>query len=263
MIALLLVLVAPAVTSMKSSNDVNSAAYTIRDTLQTARSYAKANNTYTWIGFYEENGSQVSSNPAIAGSGRIVLSIIASKDGTDLGANPKGASGTNNWLDSTRLIQVTKLIKIDNVHFPLFAMCSVNCNGSSFDTRPALQNDPVAGYNASRFGELNAAGPDTAPYDSTNNGLTRFPFWYPLTASSQAQAQYTFRRTLQFSPRGECRINSTYDFRTAVELGCVQTHGSSVPTPASGAGTSNAVYAGNVVAIQIAGFGGAVKIYRR
>ena len=53
-IAILLVLLAPAFTTIKSAGDVTSAAYTIKGALDTARTYAKANNTYTWVGFYEE-----------------------------------------------------------------------------------------------------------------------------------------------------------------------------------------------------------------
>jgi len=48
-IALLLVLMAPAFTYIKGGTDVTSSAYTIKDVLDTARTYAKANNTYTWV----------------------------------------------------------------------------------------------------------------------------------------------------------------------------------------------------------------------
>ena len=54
-IALLLVLIAPAFTYIKGGTDVTSAAYTIKGVLDTARTYAKANNTYTWVGFFEED----------------------------------------------------------------------------------------------------------------------------------------------------------------------------------------------------------------
>ena len=54
-IAPLMVLIAPAFTTIKGGTDVTSAAYTIKGVLDTARTYAKANNTYTWVGFYEEN----------------------------------------------------------------------------------------------------------------------------------------------------------------------------------------------------------------
>ncbi len=46
-IGLLLVLMAPAFTYIKGGTDVTSAAYTIKGVLDTARTYAKANNTYT------------------------------------------------------------------------------------------------------------------------------------------------------------------------------------------------------------------------
>src|SRR5438128_9430866 len=81
-IALLMVLIAPAFTSIKSGGDVTSAAYTIKGVLDTARTHAKANNTYTWVGFYEEDVSQPSTTPATAAVGRLVMSIVTSKDGT-------------------------------------------------------------------------------------------------------------------------------------------------------------------------------------
>lgn len=81
-IAVLMVIIAPAFTNIKGGGDVTSAAYTIKGVLDTARTYAKANNTYTWVGFFEEDIS--SATPGIPGTGRPVISIIASKDGTML-----------------------------------------------------------------------------------------------------------------------------------------------------------------------------------
>jgi len=258
-IAILMVMVVPAFTNLKSAGDVTGAGYTIKSTLDTARTYAKANNTYTWVGFFEEDIS--STTPGTAGVGRLVMSIVASKDGSNLGADSSSsATGTDNWIDATQLIQVGKLIKIDNVHLPLFAAGSGTAD--TFDTRPILQSDPFGvGYNASRFGELNAGAPNTAPYDTTNNGLTKFPFQYPVGNPAPA-AQYQFRRTLRFTPTGECRINSTFDVRKVIEVGLLQTHGTAVPPPIGGTG-STLTYAGNVAAVQITGFGGSVKIYKR
>ena len=54
------------------------------------------------------------------------------------------------------LVQLGKLIKIKNVHLPLFAI-PIGTPGNTLDTRPPVQNDPVVGYNDSRFGELNAS----------------------------------------------------------------------------------------------------------
>src|SRR5213076_1448094 len=81
-IILLTALLTPAFTSLKSAGDVTSAAYTIKGVLEQARAYAMANNTYTWVGLYEEDGSQSSTNPPTPGVGRLVMSVVASKDGT-------------------------------------------------------------------------------------------------------------------------------------------------------------------------------------
>src|SRR5438876_9482292 len=81
-IAILMVLIAPAFTSIKTGNNVTSAAYAIKGVLDTARTYAKANNTYTWVGFFEENVSQPSPNSATPKIGRVVTSAVASNDGT-------------------------------------------------------------------------------------------------------------------------------------------------------------------------------------
>jgi prepilin-type N-terminal cleavage/methylation domain len=237
-IALLMVLIAPAFTSIKSGTDVTSAAYTVKGLLDTARTYAKANNTYTWVGFYEEDVS--SATPGAVGTGRIVMSIVASKDGTTV----YNAGSTS--IDPTRLVQVGKLVKVDNIHLALLPLGTGT--GNTFDLRPSPTPAPA---NDSRFGELN--GSPTAP--TTNS---QYPFQYPL-GNPPPTPQYTFRKTLQFSPRGENKINSgvgaggvTYDIKRIVEVGLQATHGTQVDTSSP-----------NVVAIQINGFAGDVRIYRR
>src|SRR5499427_2335814 len=84
-IGLLLVLIAPAFTTIKGGSDVTSAAYTIKGVLDTARTYAKANDTYTWVGFLEENvANPVSPNADTPKMGRLIMSIVASKNGTNV-----------------------------------------------------------------------------------------------------------------------------------------------------------------------------------
>ena len=78
-IGLLLVLIAPAFTTIKGGTDVTSAAYTIQGVLDTARTYAKANNTYTWVGFFAEFVLELN---APTGA-EFMMAIVASKDGTD------------------------------------------------------------------------------------------------------------------------------------------------------------------------------------
>ena len=240
-VAILLVLMAPAFTSIRRGTDITSAAYTIKGVLDAARTYAKANNTYTWVGFYEEDVS--SGTPGTAGTGRVVMSIVASKDGT------KVYDANSTSIDPTRLIQVGKIVKIENIHLGLLPLGTGT--GDTFDSRPSPTPAPV---NDSRFGELNALnGFPTAP--TTNS---QYPFQYPV-GSPAPLAQYTFQKTLQFNPRGESNINSglgvgpvTYDVKRIVEVGLQATHGTQVDTISP-----------NLVAVQITGFGGSVKIYRR
>jgi type II secretory pathway pseudopilin PulG len=231
-IALLMVLLAPAFTNIKSGGDVTSAAYTIKGVLDTARTYAKANNTYTWVGFYEEDVSQPSivhgADPCTGCVGRLVMSIVASKDGTTV-YDPNNLAK----IDTTKLIQVGKLIKMENVHLATFTDGSGT--GSTFEARPAVT------YPTARIG-------DTTPPDPS---LT--PFQYPV-GNPEPPEQYRFVKAVQFSPRGEARIdNSNYTLKTVAEIGLEPTHGATAP----------ASIPANVVAIQFTGFAGAVRIYRR
>jgi prepilin-type N-terminal cleavage/methylation domain-containing protein len=223
-IALLMVLVAPAFTSIKGGADVTSAAYTIKGVLDTARTYAKANNTYTWVGFFEEDVSQP---PGTAGVGRIVMSIVASKDGTMI-YDPNNPAA----IGATKLVQVGKLTKLENAHLWTHTDTPSGA-GSTFDTRPNVPSAYCIG---------NSSPPNSAT-----------PFQYPV-GNPAPSPQYTFVKAIQFSPRGEARIdNNISPLQTAAEIALEPTHGATAPgsTPA------------NTVAIQFTGVGGDVKIYRR
>ena len=84
-IAILVVLVAPAFTNIKSGNDITTAGYTIAGALEEGRNYAMANNTYVWVGFYEEDTTALtptSATPPYSGKGRVVIATVFSTDGT-------------------------------------------------------------------------------------------------------------------------------------------------------------------------------------
>src|SRR6266550_2938878 len=226
-IAVLLVLIAPAFTSLKSAGDVTSAAYTIKGVLDTARTYAKANNTYTWVGFYEENvANPTSPNSSTPAVGRVIMSIVASKDGTAV-YDPNNLA----TIDATKLIQVGKLTKIDNLHLWTHTD-TPSGTGSTFDTRTSLASTYCIG--------------DSSPANSAT------PFQYPV-GNPAPSVQYTFYKAVQFSPRGEARVNNNSNSPQAAEIAFEQTHGAA--TPAS--------IPSNVVAIQVNGFAGDVSIYRR
>ncbi len=235
-IGLLLVLIAPAFTTIKGGTDVTSAAYTIKGVLDTARTYAKANNTYAWVGFYEEDGSISSTNPATQGNGRVVVSIVASKDGTEVYTSVARPAADMDTA-GTRLSQVGKLVKLDSMHLRTFSNCTSNCTGDTFPTRP-----PVPGSlpNNAKIG-------DTSPPDSLRY------FHYPPTGTEGA-AQYIFRKMIQFSPRGECRPqNDNYELRAVTEVGFQPIHGTVAPP----------LDDSKNCAVQLTGFGGNTKIYQR
>jgi hypothetical protein len=235
-IALLMVLVAPAFTSLKSAGDVTGAAYTIKGVLETARTYAQANNTYTWVGFYEENmtaTTPTNNNPAYPGKGRVLMAIVASTDGTKIYQDTDPLSP----LPSDRISQIGKLVRIENVHLTDIGNPSPTPNPTP--TPDTLSARPYTAYTeGSPFDHFNRISSDSSD-------TTLFTF----TAQN-----YTFYKTIRFSPSGEANINSTYALKHAGEVGLVQTHGDTAPTPP---------YTGNVVAIQFTGIGGSVKIYQR
>src|SRR5438093_242200 len=203
-IALLMVLVAPAFTSIKSGSDVTSAAYTIKGVLDTARTYAKANNAYTWVGFYEENVSNPSSpNTDTPPVGRLIMSIVASKDGTKI-YDPNSLAP----IGAAALIQVGKLTKIENVHLWTHTDAPSG-TGSTFDTRPNVVSTYCIGNS------------------SPSNSAT--PFQYPV-GNPAPSAQYTFLKAVQFSPGGEGRINNNSNpLQTVAEVALEPTHGAAAP----------------------------------
>src|SRR6266498_147278 len=57
LIAILLVLIVPAFTTIKSGTEVTTAIYGVKGLLENARAYAKANHTYVFVGFAEVDSS--------------------------------------------------------------------------------------------------------------------------------------------------------------------------------------------------------------
>jgi type II secretory pathway pseudopilin PulG len=225
----LFALLIPAFTGSKSAGDITRASYDVAGALETARAYAQANNTYVWVGFFEEDGSGASQSPAVSGTGgRVVISIAASRDGS----HPNG--GAAGLMDPTKLVQVAKLIKIDNVHLAAFPDGSGT--GSDFEGRP-----PAGG----RIGGGN-------PIGAANPAGAGVSFQYPV--GGVTSPIYTFDKNIEFNSRGENAINGTDDRRPVVEIGLQPqpTHGSAIEANSR-----------NVAAIQITGITGNVKIYRQ
>ncbi len=219
----MMTMVAPAFIGINNAGNVTRAAYDVAGALNSARAYAMAKNTYVWVGFFEENASQ----PFASGTGRVVMSIVASKDGT--------MAVTSGTIPSASLTQINKLVKIDNMHLTTAGNAQFpvgDGSGMTFDNRPLAAQ----------------VWPTNAP-----SGPSQAPFQYPV--GNGATAQYTFNTAIQFSPRGEVQVrvnNSSQPVQSVVEIGLQPAHGT-VPDANSK----------NLAAVQITGIAGNVKIYRR
>jgi type II secretory pathway pseudopilin PulG len=243
-IAVLMVLIVPAFTTLKGLGAITNAAETIAGTLAHARTHAIANNTYTWVGFYEEATTSTTATavaPPYPGKGRLLLATVRSLDGTAVfdGSDPSAV------LPANRIAQVGKLVKIEGVHITdIGAPPSPTPNPTplpnSLDGRTVLPYTYAAAINADHFNRISSDSSD------------RTQFWFVAQG-------YTFYKTVRFTPRGEANINSTYSLKVAAELGLVPTHGDVAPTPPPASGH----YSGNVAAIQFSGVGGNFKVYRQ
>ena len=167
-----------------------------------ARNYAMASNTYVFAGIAEMDASLPDSAATISGTGRVVVSIVASRDGTKCYNDITGTG----WVgDSTRLVQVGKPIRIENLHLAEISERSGNL------TRPVA--DCVL----------------------TSDGSSILPFTYPL---SPASARYRFVTIVQFSPQGSASFVQASDparIPKLIEIGLAQTRGSRMVTaPAAG-----------------------------
>lgn len=238
-VALLLGLVLPAMGPLKGSQDVTTAAYNLAGALETARNYAISNDTYTWVGFYEQDYATTSAPitpdlPKYKGVGHLTVGIVYSKDGTKLLDDTTTSSMT---LPAASLGQVGKLMQIYAVH--LTALDKPSAENSD---DPAIANTlPGRPYQTDLESNDQTALEQTL-ISSDSMDTTLRPF---------AVQGYTFYKTIRFNPRGEANINSTLPCTRIIEFGLRPTHGDVTDsiTP-------------NIVAVQQAGIGGAVNIYR-
>jgi Tfp pilus assembly protein FimT len=228
-IALLMVLVAPAFTNLKSAGDVTSAAYTIKGVLDTARTYAKANNTFVWVGFKEVDVSQgASASPQNTGTGCVAVAIVASKNGTrgyDVTNSSLPNPAWTSYSNGANLVAVTKLQRLENIHLATGLPSTGNM------ARPSVTSSSY----------VIASAPSSVT-----------PFDWPLGSALNA-GQYSFQKVINFDPQGVARIQYSTNADTIapyLEVGLQQTHGTTVSSEP------------NVAAIQLGGVGGEVTVYR-
>jgi type II secretory pathway pseudopilin PulG len=82
MMTAMMTLAIPAFNAIGNGNESTKAAYDIAGTLEQARAYAMAHNTYVWVGFVEENAAKASPSTPVSTTsdpgGRVVISVVAS-----------------------------------------------------------------------------------------------------------------------------------------------------------------------------------------
>ena len=258
-IVVLLGLVVPALGPLKNSQDVTTAAYNLAGALQTARNYAMANDTYTWVGFYEQDYGKTSAptNPQMppyttgaTGGGHLTVGIIYSKDGTKIENDPSTGSGST-ANNQTPLSTATSQTAVGQVG-PLIQIYAVHLTALSAPSSPNSPDPTVANTLPGRPYQTDLAGTSLTQtlISSDTSDATPQPFY--------AQG-YTFYKTIRFNPRGEASIyingtngtNGTFQCTRIIELGLRPTHGDITDTVTT-----------NLVAVQQAGISGAVNIYR-
>ena len=231
--AIMAAVLLPALTGIKGAGDVTKSAYDIAGILDQARAYAMANNTYVWVGIFEEDPAAPATTPATAGTGRIVVAAVASRDGTR-GYEVTSLSSPATWANysnGANLVPIARLQRFENLHLaPLFSTLP-NKGGMS---RPTVNSGNY------QLGNTNCAS------------IT--PFDWPL-GKATGTGQYSFTKVINFDPQGVARIQMVTNednIEPYMDIGLIPTHGNAVPatTPA------------NVAAIQVNGMTGATRIYR-
>jgi prepilin-type N-terminal cleavage/methylation domain-containing protein len=251
LIAILLVLIAPAFTTIKSGTEVTTAIYGVKGLLENARAYAKANHTYVFVGFAEVDSSvDPSVSPQITTGdtpyGRVAVAVVASKDGTaqyQYATTDQGNDWTANYANGAHLIAVGKLQTYENLHF-------VPVDFGSWS--------PTAHPN-SKMARYQPTGPPYILGNALSSSVT--PFTWPLGSPLDSGYQYRFDRVINFDPTGIARIATSTNgdaIPHVMEIDFQPSHGTVFqPLPAD---FNQDV--GNNAVIQLGTTSGAVRVFR-
>src|SRR5262245_28604948 len=259
-VALLMVLIAPAFTSIKSGSDFSSAVNGIRDVLENARTYAKANRTYVFVGLAEADSSVDSGvSPQVTTGatpyGRVAVAVVASKDGTrhfNYATSNQGADWQANYVNSTKpeylgahLTAVGKLQRFENLHFIPVDFGPWAPTGAS-----SHPNSKMARYQPTV----------NTPYVLGRSGSTSVtPFTWPLESALNSGYQYRFDRVIYFDPTGVARIATATNadaIADVIEIDFQPSHGRVIPPVPTNQD------AGNHAVVQLGTTDGAVRVYR-
>ena len=250
-IATLLVLIGPTLTTITSGTNVSNAIYGIKEVLENARAYAKANHTYVFVGFTEVDSSvDPSVSPQIATGdtpyGRVAVALAASKDGTShyqYATSDQGNDWAANYANGAHLVAIAKLQTYENLHF-----MPVDFGSWSPTAHP---NSKMARYQPT--------GPPYTLGHALSSSVT--PFSWTLGSPLDSGYQYRFDRVIIFDPTGIARIATSTNgdaIAHVIEIDFQPTHGTVFQSLPDGFNQD----VGNHAVIQLGTTSGAVRLYR-
>lgn len=250
-VAILLVLIGPALTTITRGTEISSAIYGVKEVLENARAYAKANHTYVFVGFSEVDSSvDPSVSPQITTGdtpyGRVAMAVVASKDGTSqyqYVTSDQGNDWTANYANGAHLVAVGKLRTYENLHF-------VPLDFGSWSPS-AHPNSKMARYQPT--------GPPYTLSHALSSSVT--PFTWPLGSALDSGYQYRFDRVVNFDPTGIARIATSTNgdaIAHVIEIDFQPTHGTVFQPLPDGFNQD----VGNHAVVQLGSTSGAVRVYR-
>jgi hypothetical protein len=178
---------------------------------------------------------------ARSGTGRIAVSVIASKDGSKIYSE---SNITATWAaeiaktgSNARVVPLGKIRRLENTSF-----YDLPSPDDLPESSPMKRSKVEALYRLSRPGTTSALA-----------------FRYPLGAASPV---YTFDKVIQFDPQGTAKLvrNTNFGFANQwIAIEFVTAKGNTVPPSVRTAADANT---GNIAALQINGLTGAVNLFR-
>ena len=194
LIVLLMYLMTPLMNFIKGGKDLTKSASDIQGTLELARSYAMAKNTYVYVGLQEVDVVQANliTPNYTPGVGRIALAAVVSTTGIRPYTNTPGALTSN-------IAPLGKLLYFDNLHITN----SVSLTNGNLAIRPSNNCIDLSGVSS------------------------KTTFAWPVTGT----ANYSFSNiVIEFSPRGIPTVqtnSSCYDssIKPFLEIALLPSHG--------------------------------------
>jgi prepilin-type N-terminal cleavage/methylation domain-containing protein len=233
-IVLLSFLAVPAIQSLGKAGGFTKAVYDTADSLNLARSYAVAQNTYVYVGLMEVDVTQLpSASPQVNSGvgGRVVLAAVATNDGTDgMNGTPSAGTWSSNYAGSN-LTLVRQAQIFDFLHVA----------STPFGTGTGTMDRPT---------------PSTPVLLTTAPGIGSFSL--PLS-SGLGGGKYNFTTAtsaiITYNPHGSV-LDANGDPVQRLEIDLQPMSGTAVPQAPGN------VNQGNLAAIVIDGTTGAVTVYR-